>query len=268
MKRLASLLCTIAYLLLVSGCGGSSDAFRRAQEMIAAIERNNPSGVPDYTDARYDDVLAQLAEVPSDDANFWRAREWTQKIAAAREAAKNVDVGAAAVKAREEDPAQSTGDDSLATALSIPEPEAPDPLEWHESSRPADLELIAFHVQKKDSGVYANALVWNTSSRSFRIKATLTALSQDGVELAQTYGLTPGPMVGYNDRSQVSLVIGAYDPNEPVEYSVEPDTDGAAPPSFPQFDPEKASRYRLSFSTADDQPLSWFDARPDRKKND
>lgn len=257
----------LAVASLVAACTTAEDHFRTAQEMIATIERDNAGGRPDYRDGRYDDVLVELSSVPASDRNFWKAREWTQKITEARQAAVKEPVTVPAKPGPK--PGKGLPQELTSAEVQSPTPAAEvDPLEWHEHTGGADVRLVNLQVARDASGVRGRAWIENTSGRPVRIKARFTALGADGAELAMSESATMGESIANMDRAELSLLIGAYDPATASELPPEPPVSmdgGGAPPLFP-FDPAQAARFRLEFTTMDGSPLSWLDDRVGRIK--
>lgn len=268
MTRSARVLAVLMLATLLA-CGSPNPHLRKAQELIAEIERDHGAGEPDYSDFRYTEVLAELAQVESSDHDFWTAREWMQKIQTGREALLATAKEAAASATETADRNGSDGsaaDDSApraeggAQAAAEQEPRVE--LEPHDGSEPSDLKLLGFQVRRDDTGVFARGYVWNVSRRKFRIKATVTALAADGAELATSTALTPGEWVWPNDRESFTAIVGAWDPTQVDVAPAEPSAAGESGLSPFPFAPKDCARLRLSFSTIDDKPLTWVDERP------
>lgn len=267
-RRLGGGLLLMALAAGAMGCSASEDHFRRAQELIAAIERDNVGGKPDYRDGRYDDVLRELSSVPASDRSFWKAREWTQKITEARQAAATTAPAPVETARPGPKPGKGLPQELTSTDLGSPKSEPVDPLEWHEHQGGADVTLVNLKVKVEPSGVSGRAWVQNTSGRPMRIKARFTALGADGAELASSESVSTGASVATGDRTELSLLIGAYDPATATEAPPEPPAamaGGSAPPIVP-FDPKSAVKFRLEFMTLDGGPLSWIDERVGRIK--
>lgn len=250
----------VSCLLVLASCGGESEHFRAAQELIAAIEAGNDGQEPRYEDYRYEDVLVELAQVTPEDRDYWKAREWIQKIREGRDkavaAAKSKVVkGEGGAKATSSAPG---GFGSVAAAAATP---GADLLEPHEHKGDADILLMGFRVTRDATALRITGDVINGSEGSLTPLVTVTVLAADGAELLRETGAVTMPFAS-NDRSDFAITIAAYDPNAPVDLTTEDMP--AQQPSGVAFDPTTATRYRLEFN-GENGPMTWRDDRFGRK---
>ncbi len=246
----------IPVILGFSGCKSRDPHFSRAEELIAAVEQQNLGTKPDYANYRYDEVLAELAQVPVGDPNYWKAREWTQKIQLARGTIKEPSKPKAA-EASPKPPSPTL----FTEPRPAPEP-PPDIIEKHKFQGKADLALLSATGRIDKTGAYLSGLAWNKSKRTLRINAKITALDKTLAPIASTTARIMGKGTAPNARAGFRVALGAFDPVS-VPTPPKGDSPDAQGPTVmpPPFDPSEATLIRIEFEDSRGFALTWVDAR-------